>query len=233
MLASGRNVNVLVLDTEVYSNTGGQSSKATPLGGGGEVRGRRQADAARRTWAMMAMSYGNVYVAQIAMGANDRQTVRAFLEAESYRRSVAHHCLQPLHRPRHQHGQGHGPAEAGDRDAATGRCIRFDPRLKAGGQEPLPPGLQGAEDSVAGLCLQREPLPHAGAVESGTCRAVAQECAGVPWTSAGSAMRKWRSGVPQGRPRRHPITCVDIQCRIFSAAYSVTVDRPSRTDHGE
>ncbi len=74
VLASGRNVNMLVLDTEVYSNTGGQMSKATPARRRGQVRRRRQAAAPRRTWAMMAMTYGNVYVAQVAMGANDAQT---------------------------------------------------------------------------------------------------------------------------------------------------------------
>jgi pyruvate-ferredoxin/flavodoxin oxidoreductase len=83
VLASGRNVNVLVLDTEVYSNTGGQMSKATPRGavakfaaGGKPTR--------KKDLAMMAMAYGNVYVAQVAFGANDMQTVKAFLEAEAY-----------------------------------------------------------------------------------------------------------------------------------------------------
>jgi len=83
VLASGRNVNVLVLDTEVYSNTGGQSSKATPRGavakfaaGGKPVR--------KKDLAMMAVSYGSVYVAKVAMGAGDMHTVKAFLEAEAY-----------------------------------------------------------------------------------------------------------------------------------------------------
>jgi pyruvate-ferredoxin/flavodoxin oxidoreductase len=83
VLASGRNVNILVLDTEVYSNTGGQTSKATPLGAvakfsaGGKPIGKKDL-------AMMAMAYGNVYVAQVAFGAKDVQTLRAFIEAESY-----------------------------------------------------------------------------------------------------------------------------------------------------
>ncbi|MCB9770143.1 MAG: pyruvate:ferredoxin (flavodoxin) oxidoreductase [Candidatus Omnitrophica bacterium] len=83
VLASGRNVNILVLDTEVYSNTGGQSSKATPraavakFAAGGKPTGKKDLG-------MMAMAYGNVYVAQIAMGANDTQTVKAFLEAEHH-----------------------------------------------------------------------------------------------------------------------------------------------------
>jgi pyruvate-ferredoxin/flavodoxin oxidoreductase len=83
VLASGRNVNVLVLDTEVYSNTGGQMSKATPRGAvakfaaGGKPAGKKDLG-------LMAMSYGTVYVARIAMGAKDEQTLRAFLEAEAY-----------------------------------------------------------------------------------------------------------------------------------------------------
>ncbi len=83
MLASGRNVNVLVLDTEVYSNTGGQMSKATPIGaiakfaaGGKDIR--------KKDLGMMAMSYGYVYVARVSMGYNRMQTIKAFLEAEAY-----------------------------------------------------------------------------------------------------------------------------------------------------
>ena len=83
VLATGRNVNVLVLDTEVYSNTGGQASKATPLGAVGQVRGRRQACRAQGP-ALQAIAYGNVYVAQVAMGANPQQTLDAFREAEAY-----------------------------------------------------------------------------------------------------------------------------------------------------
>ncbi|OUC07816.1 pyruvate-flavodoxin oxidoreductase, partial [Litorilinea aerophila] len=83
VLASGRNVNILVLDTEVYSNTGGQSSKATPLGAVAKFAAGGKATA-KKDLGLMAMSYGNVYVAQVAMGANDAHTVRAFLEAESY-----------------------------------------------------------------------------------------------------------------------------------------------------
>ncbi|MBW7887696.1 MAG: pyruvate:ferredoxin (flavodoxin) oxidoreductase [Bacteroidetes bacterium] len=83
VLASGKNVNILVLDTEVYSNTGGQMSKSTPRGAvakfaaGGKPAGKKDLG-------LIAMSYGNVYVAQIAMGANDLHTVKAILEAEAY-----------------------------------------------------------------------------------------------------------------------------------------------------
>ena len=83
VLASGRNVKILVLDTEVYSNTGGQKSKSTPRGAvakfssGGNL-------AAKKDLGLMAMSYGNIYVASVAMGARDEHTLKAFLEADAY-----------------------------------------------------------------------------------------------------------------------------------------------------
>ena len=97
VLASGRNVNVLVLDTQVYSNTGGQASKATPraavarfAAGGKSIP--------KKDLGMIAMSYGTIYVAQVAMGASDNQTVKAFLEAEAYPGPsliIAYsHCIQ-------------------------------------------------------------------------------------------------------------------------------------------
>lgn len=83
VLASGRNVNVLVLDTEVYSNTGGQSSKATPLGAVAKFATSGKTTP-KKDLGRLAMAYGDVYVAQVAMGASDSQTVRAFLEAEAH-----------------------------------------------------------------------------------------------------------------------------------------------------
>ena len=99
VLGSGRNVNVLVLDTEVYSNTGGQMSKATPRGAvakfatGGKHTGKKDL-------AMEAVSYGYVYVARVAMGSSDTHTVKAFRGSGSARWPVTDHRLQPLHRPR-------------------------------------------------------------------------------------------------------------------------------------
>jgi pyruvate-ferredoxin/flavodoxin oxidoreductase len=83
VLASGKDVNILVLDTEVYSNTGGQASKATPRGAVAKFAAAGKT-MAKKDLALMAMTYGNVYVAKVAMGANDTHTVRAFLEAEAY-----------------------------------------------------------------------------------------------------------------------------------------------------
>jgi pyruvate-ferredoxin/flavodoxin oxidoreductase len=83
VLASGRNVNLLVLDTEVYSNTGGQASKATPRGAVAKFAAQGKA-MPKKDLGLLAMAYGNVYVASVAMGANDQQTLRAFLDAEAY-----------------------------------------------------------------------------------------------------------------------------------------------------
>ena len=83
VLASGRNVNVLVLDTEVYSNTGGQASKATPRGAVAKFAANGKTTG-KKDLGLLAQSYGNVYVAQIALGADNMQTVKAFAEAEAY-----------------------------------------------------------------------------------------------------------------------------------------------------
>ena len=83
VLASGRNVNVLVMDTEVYSNTGGQMSKATPRAAVAKFAAAGK-PLPKKDLGMLAMSYGNIYVARVAFGANDRQTIQAFLEAEAY-----------------------------------------------------------------------------------------------------------------------------------------------------
>ena len=83
VLAMGRDVNILVLDTEVYSNTGGQASKATPRAAVAKFAAQGKA-LPKKDLGMIAMSYGYVYVARVAMGANDQQTLRAFLEADAY-----------------------------------------------------------------------------------------------------------------------------------------------------
>jgi pyruvate-ferredoxin/flavodoxin oxidoreductase len=82
-LASGRNVNLLVLDTEVYSNTGGQASKSTPRAAVAKFAAAGK-PGLKKDLGLMAMSYGHVYVASVAMGAKDEHTLKAFLEAEAY-----------------------------------------------------------------------------------------------------------------------------------------------------
>ncbi len=83
VLASGKNVNVLVMDTEVYSNTGGQSSKATPTGAVAKFAADGKA-LPKKDLGMIAMTYGNIYVAKVAIGASDAQVLKAFNEADSY-----------------------------------------------------------------------------------------------------------------------------------------------------
>ena len=135
VIASGQNVNILVLDTEVYSNTGGQSSKATPLGAVAKFAagGKRTP---KKDLGLMAMSYGNVYVAQVAMGANDKQTIQAFLEAESYEGPsliIAYsHCIA--------HGIDMSKGFEQQKLAAETAywpLYRYDPRRKAEGKNPL------------------------------------------------------------------------------------------------
>jgi pyruvate-ferredoxin/flavodoxin oxidoreductase len=83
VLSTGKNVNILVLDTEVYSNTGGQKSKSTPIGAVAKFSANGK-DTGKKDLALMAVQYGNVYVARIAMGAKDTQTIQAIREAESF-----------------------------------------------------------------------------------------------------------------------------------------------------
>jgi pyruvate-ferredoxin/flavodoxin oxidoreductase len=135
VLASGRNVNVLVLDTEVYSNTGGQASKATPRAAVAKFAAKGK-DAPKKDLGLMAMAYGNVYVAQIAMGSSDRQTLNAFLEAESYDGPsliIAYsHCIS--------HGidlvNGLEQQKLAV-DCGAWPLYRYDPRLAEQGQNPL------------------------------------------------------------------------------------------------
>ena len=135
VLASGRNVNVLVLDTEVYSNTGGQSSKATPLAAVAKYAAGGKTTP-KKDLGMMIMSYGNVYVAHIAMGASDRQTLQAIQEAESYDGPslvIAYsHCI----------AHGINMAKGLEQQALATKSgywplYRYDPRRKAQGQNPF------------------------------------------------------------------------------------------------
>jgi pyruvate-ferredoxin/flavodoxin oxidoreductase len=135
VLASGRDVNVLVLDTEVYSNTGGQQSKATPLGAAAKFAAAGK-ELPKKDLGLMAMSYGNVYVAKIAFGAKDHQTVKAFLEAESYPGPsliIAYsHCI----------AHGYDMAFGAEQQKLAVECgtwplYRFDPRRVGTGEPPL------------------------------------------------------------------------------------------------
>ncbi|HVM61017.1 MAG TPA: pyruvate:ferredoxin (flavodoxin) oxidoreductase [Verrucomicrobiae bacterium] len=135
VLASGRNVNVLVLDTEVYSNTGGQCSKSTPRSAVAKfAAGGKPSE--KKDLGLIAMTYGNVYVASVAMGARDEHTLRAFLEAESYDGPsliIAYsHCIA--------HGINMTTGMQDQKAAVnSGQWLlyRFDPRRVAAGENPL------------------------------------------------------------------------------------------------
>jgi pyruvate-ferredoxin/flavodoxin oxidoreductase len=135
VLASGRNVNVLVLDTEVYSNTGGQASKATPRGAVAKFAAAGK-PSGKKDLAMMAVSYGSVYVARVAMGAGDMHTVKAFLEAEAFHGPsliIAYsHCI----------AHGYDMAYGLDQQKAAVNSgywplFRYNPDLVAQGKNPF------------------------------------------------------------------------------------------------
>jgi pyruvate-ferredoxin/flavodoxin oxidoreductase len=135
VIASGRNVNILVLDTEVYSNTGGQASKATPRGAvakfaaGGKPVGKKDL-------ALIAMSYGSVYVAKVAMGAGDMHTVKAFLEAEAFDGPsiiIAYsHCIA------HGYDMAHGmDQQKAAVNSGYWPLFRYNPNLAGQGKNPF------------------------------------------------------------------------------------------------
>jgi pyruvate-ferredoxin/flavodoxin oxidoreductase len=135
VVAMGRNVNILVLDTEVYSNTGGQASKATPLAAAAKFAVAGKA-VAKKDLGRIAMTYGTAYVAQVAFGANDSQTVRAFQEADAFPGTsliIAYsHCI----------AHGYDLVRGLDQqklavNSGVWPLYRFDPRLAAQGKPPL------------------------------------------------------------------------------------------------
>ena len=136
VLASGRNVNILVLDTEVYSNTGGQASKSTQRGAVAKFAAAGKASG-KKDLGMIAMAYGNVYVAQVAMGANPVQTVRTFQEAAAWNGPsliIAYsHCIA--------HGIDMTTGMSHQRDLVKSGYLtlyHYDPRLGMGGaDQPL------------------------------------------------------------------------------------------------
>ncbi|MCP4567906.1 MAG: pyruvate:ferredoxin (flavodoxin) oxidoreductase [FCB group bacterium] len=148
VIASGKNVNLLVLDTEVYSNTGGQMSKSTPRGATAKFAAAGK-PLPKKDLAMMAMAYGNVYVARIAMGASQNQTVKAFMEAEAYPGPsliIAYsHCI----------AHGIDMARGMDEQVKAVKCghwplVRFNPLAIEEGKNPMtldskPPSIDYSE----------------------------------------------------------------------------------------
>ena len=137
VIASGQNVNILVFDTEVYSNTGGQSSKATPTGAIAQFAAAGK-DVKKKDLAAIAMSYGYVYVAQIAQGADYNQTVKAFAEAEAYDGP----SIIIAYAPCINHGIKGGMKSAQDEEkkavqAGYWHLFRYNPMLEAEGKNPF------------------------------------------------------------------------------------------------
>ena len=229
VLGSGMNVNVLVLDTEVYSNTGGQMSKATPRGavakfaaGGKQTR--------KKDLAMEAISYGSVYVARVAMGGSDTQTVKAFREAEAYPGPsliIAYsHCIAHgydmafgLNQQKSAVLSGYWPLDA------------VQPRAARAGKKSIPTGFQSAEHPAQEIHVRGGALLDAGAQppakKPGNCSAWrrttssangASMKAGRRWPEKGSPLRNRR------RNRRKPLP--------WSPREAKTNDRPEHQLHG-
>ena len=155
VIASGKNVNILVLDTEVYSNTGGQASKATPIGAIAKfaAAGKR---VRKKDLGMIATTYGYVYVAQIAMGADQAQCLKAIREAEAYDGP----SIIIAYAPCINHGLKKGMGKSQAEEAAAVACgywhlWRYNPALEAEGKNPFSldskePNWEGFKDFLKG-----------------------------------------------------------------------------------
>ena len=210
VLGSGRKVNVLVLDTEVYSNTGGQMSKATPRGAvakfatGGKQTGKKDL-------AMEAISYGSVYVARVAMGGSDTHTVKAFLEAEAHDGPFTHHRLQPLHRAWLRHGLRDKSAEGG----CAFRLLAADPLQPGpahGRKESFPARFESAEHPAQAICLSGGPLHDAGAEQSSSSSRAAAQRSGRRRAPVARVRQSRRNGRP-GSESRHSSEGKGRRCR--------------------
>jgi pyruvate-ferredoxin/flavodoxin oxidoreductase len=173
VLAAGRNVNVLVLDTEVYSNTGGQMSKATPRGAVAKFAAAGK-PLAKKDLGLLAMTYGTVYVAQVALGANDTQTVKAILEAESYDGPslvIAYaHCI----------AHGIEISKGLEQQARAVECghwplYRFDPRAASAGKSPLTLDSRPPKISFTDYAYEETRYKMLKALDPGTAERLAAE----------------------------------------------------------
>jgi pyruvate-ferredoxin/flavodoxin oxidoreductase len=182
VLASGRNINVLVLDTEVYSNTGGQMSKATPLGAVAKFASAGKTTP-KKDLALQAVAYGNVYVARVAMGADPQQTLRAMREAEAYDGPslvIAYsHCIA--------HGiEMRTGMDQQYRAVASGYwpLIRYDPVIRARGGNPFlldSPRPRIPLSDYTGRELRYRLLANADPAEAERLHALAQQAVDLRW----------------------------------------------------
>ena len=226
VLAMDRDVNVLVLDTEVYSNTGGQASKATPLAAAAKfaVAGK---GVPKKDLGMLAMSYGHVYVASIAFGAKDQQTVRAFVEAASYPGPslilANSHCI--AHGYDLSFGAEHQKAAV---ESGAWSLFRYDPRLRGEGKNPLPGRRLSWRISCAkrrDFAWWRSVIPSAASsslrghrkkwctAEDSTSAWRAKPEGGVAWTFAADT---WESiSSIRSCPGRHRSSTTSIRCAAW------------------
>ena len=172
ILASRENFNVLVFDTEVYSNTGGQSSKATPTGAVAQfAAGGKPTD--KKDLAQIAMTNGHVYVAQVAIGANPRPDPQSPAGGRELRRPLPHHRLRPLHQPRAEGGDE--PVHGGDEEGRPGRVLEpaaVRPPPGGGREEPPADRQRQAQRGLPGLPAGRGALCLSDHEESGPCQGV-------------------------------------------------------------
>ncbi len=199
VLASGKNVNILVLDTEVYSNTGGQMSKSTPRSAVAKFAAGGK-PLAKKDLGRIAMTYGGVYVAQVAMGQNDLQTIRAFLEADAYDGPaiiIAYsHCIA--------HGIDMGRGMVNQKAAVESGhwpLYRFNPLTLAEGKNPLkldskPPKMRF--DEYAYMETRYKMLTKSNPEEAKRLMAIADEDAKARWKWFEEAAREWETGAKTG-----------------------------------
>ncbi len=184
VLATGRNVNVLVLDTEVYSNTGGQSSKATPLGAVAKFAAAGKT-MQKKDLALQAIAYGYVYVARVAMGADAQQTLRAFREAEAYDGPslvIAYsHCIAHGIEMRDGLSQQYRAVSSGHWP-----LIRYNPLLRAAGGNPFLLDSPRPRISLADYRqgeLRYRSLTHTDPAEAERLAVLAQESVDQRWAT--------------------------------------------------
>ncbi len=185
VLASEEDVNIMVLDTEVYSNTGGQSSKSSQTGSIAKFTASGK-KTAKKNLAMMAIAYGNVYVAQISMGANPMQAIKAMQEAESYNGPSLIICYAPCA----NHGIKGGLMNATRVEKAAVESgyfpiFRYDPRLEAQGKSPMQldckePNFELFRDFVMGETRYSQ-LPKVNPEHAEELLKKSEECAKIRW----------------------------------------------------
>ena len=198
VLASGRNVNILVLDTEVYSNTGGQMSKSTPRSAVAKFAAGGK-PLAKKDLGRIAMTYGGVYVAQVAMGQNDLQTIRAFLEADAYDGPaliIAYsHCIA--------HGIDMGRAMGNQKAAVESGhwpLYRFNPMLTRDGKNPLkldskPPKIRF--EDYAYLETRYKMLTKSKPEEAKRLMVLAEGDVKARWKWFEEAAKEWEAAAPK------------------------------------